>query len=80
MEGKTRQEQMANEQLLMKRQAAEQKLETERRFNEKYIEVQNYFDKDEAEVYKQENRLVLRLKTMGSPSGKVSSCRKIIAC
>jgi len=70
LEGKTRQEQMAKEQLEKERQAAERKLESERRFNQKYIEVQNYFDMNEAEVYKQENRLVLRLKSVGFPVGK----------
>ena len=70
LEGKTREEQMAKEQIERERQAAERKLDAERRFNQKYVEVQNYFPKDEAEVYKQENQLVLRLKAVRFPVGK----------
>lgn len=70
LEGTTRKEQIAKEQMEKERQAAEHKLMAERQFNQKYIEVQNYFTKDEAEVYKQENRLVLRLKTINFPIGK----------
>ena len=70
LEGATRQDQVAMERAEKERQNAEQKLMGERRFNQKYSEVQNYFTKGEAEVYKQENRLVLRLKTVGFPIGK----------
>ena len=70
LEGKTREEQIAKEQTERARLAAERKLEAERRFNQKYIEVQNYFQTDEAEVYKQEDRLVLRLKAVRFPVGK----------
>lgn len=70
LEGKTRQEQAAKEKMERERRAVEQKLEDERRFNQKYIEVQQFFQKDEADVYKQENRLVLRLKAIHFPVGK----------
>jgi len=70
LEGKTREEQLAKAEIESARMAAEQRLAAERRFNQKYIVVQNYFQKDEAEVYKQENRLVLRLKAVRFPVGK----------
>jgi len=70
LEGKTLDEQMAKERIERERQAAEQKLNAEIRFNQKYIEVQNYFQKDEAEVYKQEDQLVLRLKAVRFPVGQ----------
>jgi outer membrane protein OmpA-like peptidoglycan-associated protein len=70
LEGKTRDSQMATERLARERKAAEQRLAAERKFNQQYVNVQNYFDKDEAEVYKQENQLVIRLKAMRFPVGK----------
>ncbi len=70
LEGKTREDQMAKERMAKERMAAEQRLEAERRFNQLYVAVQNYFATDEAEVYKQENQLVIRLKAMRFPVGK----------
>ena len=70
LKGETRKEQAAKKLLEQERLLIENKLESERRFNQKYIEVQNYFTDDEAEVYKQENRLVLRLKSMNFPVGR----------
>jgi outer membrane protein OmpA-like peptidoglycan-associated protein len=52
------------------RMAAEQRLAVERKFNQRYVAVRTYFDLDEAEVYKQENQLVIRLKAMQFPVGK----------
>jgi outer membrane protein OmpA-like peptidoglycan-associated protein len=70
LEGKTREDQMAKERMARERMAAEQRLAAERKFNQLYVAVQNYFEKDEAEVYKQENQLVIRLKAMRFPVGK----------
>jgi OOP family OmpA-OmpF porin len=70
LEGKTREDQMAKERMARERTAVEQRLAAERKFNQRYIAVQDYFEKGEAEVYKQENQLVLRLKAMRFPVGK----------
>ncbi|MFO7714732.1 OmpA family protein [Desulfosarcina sp.] len=70
LEGKTRQDQMAKELLARERMAAEQRLAAERKFNQLFVAVQNYFEAEEAEVYKQENQLVIRLKAMRFPVGK----------
>jgi outer membrane protein OmpA-like peptidoglycan-associated protein len=50
--------------------AAKESLAAERRFNELYSEVRSYFKPDEAEVYKQANQLVIRLRAMQFPVGK----------
>jgi outer membrane protein OmpA-like peptidoglycan-associated protein len=70
LEGKTREDQMAKERMARERTAVEQRLAAERKFNQLYVTVQDYFENDEAEVYKQENQLVLRLKAMRFPVGK----------
>ncbi len=59
LEGRTREE-----------QASKERLAAERRFNLLFNEVQSYFRPDEAEVYKQGNRLVIRLKAIQFPVGK----------
>jgi outer membrane protein OmpA-like peptidoglycan-associated protein len=59
LEGKTKEE-----------QATLERLEKERRFNELFNEVAGYFDPDEAEVYKQGDRLLIRLKAIQFPVGK----------
>jgi outer membrane protein OmpA-like peptidoglycan-associated protein len=59
LEGRTRKEQTSKE-----------RLAAERRFNQLFNEVQSYFRPDEAEVYKQGNRLVIRLKAIQFPVGK----------
>lgn len=58
LEGKSREEQMAKE-----------RLEAEKRFNEKFQAIQSYFNKEEAEVYRQGNQLVVRLRGMQFPIG-----------
>jgi outer membrane protein OmpA-like peptidoglycan-associated protein len=58
------------ERIEAKRRAAEERLEAERRFNELYNEVQALFTMDEAECYKQGNRMVIRLRGMSFPVGK----------
>jgi outer membrane protein OmpA-like peptidoglycan-associated protein len=51
-------------------QAAKERLTAEKEFNEKFIQIQNYFEPEEAEVYKQGNQLVIRLKSIQFPVGK----------
>ncbi len=70
LEGQTREDRMAKERLARERMAAEQRLAAERKFNQLYATVRNYFEPEEAEVYKQENQLVIRLKAMRFPVGK----------
>jgi outer membrane protein OmpA-like peptidoglycan-associated protein len=70
LEGKTREDQMAKERMARDRMAAEQRLAEERKFNQRFVMVRNYFKPDEAEVYKQESQLVIRLKAMRFPVGK----------
>ncbi|NIQ37659.1 MAG: OmpA family protein [Proteobacteria bacterium] len=50
--------------------AKKERLAEEKWFNELFNEVQSYFSQNEAEVYKQGNRLVIRLKAMEFPIGK----------
>ena len=59
LEGKTKEE-----------QAAKNRLEAEKRFNELFTEVKGYFNTDEAEVYKQGNRLIIRLRVIQFPVGQ----------
>jgi len=59
LEGKTRQEQEAKEQLI-----------AEKRFNQLFSEVKGYFQPEEAEVYRKENQLIVRLKAMQFPVGQ----------
>ncbi len=77
LEAKTREEATAKEGLEAERQAAEaerqaaeERLAAERRFNQKFVEIQHYFQPDEAEVYKQGNQLVIRLRAVQFPVGK----------
>ncbi|UCD87331.1 MAG: OmpA family protein [Desulfobacterales bacterium] len=70
LETKTREEATAKESLEAERQAAEERLAAERRFNQKFVEIQHYFQPDEAEVYKQGNQLVIRLRAVQFPVGK----------
>jgi OOP family OmpA-OmpF porin len=50
--------------------AKKERLAEEKWFNELFNEVQSFFSQNEAEVYKQGNRLVIRLKAMEFPVGK----------
>ena len=59
LEGKTREERVSIE-----------RLEAEKQFNELYNQVKRYFSADEAEVYKQSNRLIIRLRAMQFPVGQ----------
>ncbi len=51
-------------------EAARQKLAAERAFNEKFNKVQHFFRPDEAEVYKQGNQLVIRMRGIQFPVGQ----------
>jgi outer membrane protein OmpA-like peptidoglycan-associated protein len=70
LEGQSREDRMAKERMARERMAAEQRLAVERRFNQRYASVRDYFKANEAEVYKQENQLVIRLKAMRFAVGK----------
>jgi outer membrane protein OmpA-like peptidoglycan-associated protein len=70
LEGKSRVDQMARDRMARERKATEQRLTAEKEFNQRYLTVQNDFDVDEADVYRQENQIVIRLKAMRFPVGK----------
>jgi outer membrane protein OmpA-like peptidoglycan-associated protein len=59
LEGQTRQEHQEKERLL-----------AEKQFNQKLSSVQHYFKPQEAEVYKKENQVIIRLKAMQFPVGQ----------
>jgi OOP family OmpA-OmpF porin len=59
LEGKTLEEHQEKERLL-----------ADKRFNEKLSGIQHYFKPDEAEVYKKQNQVIIRLKTMQFPVGQ----------
>lgn len=69
LEGKAEKDQKVKEVLLAEQRAVERKLAAEREFNKKFLEVQALFRASEAEVYKQRNQLVIRLKAMRFPIG-----------
>jgi outer membrane protein OmpA-like peptidoglycan-associated protein len=48
----------------------QERLMAQKRLNQLLIEVQGYFNPDEAEVYKRENQLIIRLKAMNFPIGQ----------
>ncbi len=81
LEGKSKEEQAekqrieaekrANEaRLAEEKRMVEQRLAAERLFNEMYNEVQAFFEPEEADVYKQGDKLVIRLKSIKFPIGK----------
>jgi OOP family OmpA-OmpF porin len=51
---------------------AKQKLSAEREFNEQFNKVQRYFRPDEADVYKQGNQLVIRMRGIKFPVGQAT--------
>jgi len=59
LEGQTFKERQEKERLL-----------AEKRFNEKLSSIQHYFKPSEAEVYKKENQVIIRLKAMQFPVGQ----------
>jgi OmpA-OmpF porin, OOP family len=70
LEGKSREDQMARERMARERMAAEQRLAAARKLAQQYAAIQDYFKTDEAEVYKQESQIMIRLKAMHFPVGK----------
>ena len=58
--------------LSREQQDAKQKLTAEREFNERFNEVQRFFRPDEAEVYKQGNQLVIRMRGIQFPVGQAT--------
>jgi outer membrane protein OmpA-like peptidoglycan-associated protein len=52
--------------------ADKQRLAAEREFNEKFNRVQRYFGPDDAEVYKQGDQLVIRLRGIQFPVGQAT--------
>jgi outer membrane protein OmpA-like peptidoglycan-associated protein len=48
----------------------QERLTAQKRLNQLFMEVQSYFSPNEAEVYKRENQLIIRLKAMHFPIGQ----------
>lgn len=67
----TLQQQIANlEGQTLKERQEKERLLAEKRFNEKLSSIQHYFKPSEAEVYKKENQVIIRLKAMQFPVGQ----------
>ena len=54
----------------IKEQKEKERLLAEKRFNEKLSGIQHYFKPQEAEVYKKQNQVIIRLKAMQFPVGQ----------
>ncbi|MEE4263205.1 MAG: OmpA family protein [Desulfobacteraceae bacterium] len=54
----------------IKEQKEKERLLAEKKFNEKLSSIQHYFKPNEAEVYKKENQVIIRLKAMQFPVGQ----------
>ena len=80
LEGRTYQERIDKERLAADKErltadaqrltADRERLAAEKRFNQLYTQVQGYFSADQAEVYKQANQLVIRLKAIQFSIGR----------
>jgi len=70
LEGLTREEQAEKERLAREKKATKERFAAERRFNRQFDEVRRQFGPTEAEVYKQGNSLVIRLRAIQFPVGK----------
>lgn len=70
LEGDSIKVQKEREAIALKEQEAKERLEAEQRFQQLFIEVQGLFPADQAEVYKQAENLIIRLKTIRFPIGK----------
>jgi OOP family OmpA-OmpF porin len=70
LEGLTREEKMARERMAEGEKTAKEHLAAERRLQALYTEVRNLFGATEAEVYKQGNYLVIRLRAINFPVGQ----------
>jgi outer membrane protein OmpA-like peptidoglycan-associated protein len=70
-ENKKLQQQLASlEGQTLKEHQEKERLLAEKRFNEKLSSIQHYFKPNEAEVYKKENQVIIRLKAMNFPIGQ----------
>lgn len=70
LEGMTEQEKAAKELYIWEQKATKEKLERERRFQQIFDEIQEMFTPEEAEVYKQGNHLVIRMRGIRFPVGQ----------
>jgi len=70
LEGRSKKVQQERELIAQKEQAVQARLAEERRFQQLFEEVRQMFSPDQAEVYKQADNLVIRLKAMQFPVGK----------
>ncbi len=70
LEGQSKKDQREREQVERLEQETKARLEAERHFQQLFSEVQGMFSQDQAEVYKQGENLVIRLKTIRFPVGK----------
>ena len=69
LEGMAKKDRKTKADLIAEQRAVERRLAAEREFNEKFLKVQTFFRTSDAEVYKQRNQLVIRLKAMRFPVG-----------
>lgn len=70
LEGQSKEAQRERELLAQKELETKNRLEAERRFHQNFLEVQAMFSEDQAEVYKQGNNLIIRLRAIQFPVGK----------
>ncbi|PLY03960.1 MAG: hypothetical protein C0622_03710 [Desulfuromonas sp.] len=70
LEGASAKARQEHEQIAQKEQELKTRLEAEQRFQQLFTEVQELFTTDQAEVYRQADSLVIRLKAMQFPVGK----------
>lgn len=70
LEGDSKKVQKERETLAQKEKETKERLEAEQRFQQLFVEVQSIFSANQAEVYKQADNLVIRLKAMQFPIGK----------
>jgi outer membrane protein OmpA-like peptidoglycan-associated protein len=54
----------------LKERQEKERLLAEKKFNQKYSSIQDYFKPREAEVYKKQNQVIIRLKAMQFPVGQ----------
>ncbi|MEZ4600970.1 MAG: OmpA family protein [Syntrophotaleaceae bacterium] len=69
LEGVTREEREARERLAEEKLAARKHLEEERRIQQLFTQLQDLFKPGEAEIYKQADRFIIRLKALTFPVG-----------
>nr|MDA8403479.1 OmpA family protein [Desulfobacteraceae bacterium] len=72
LEGHSQVEQAEKENVLAKSQASEDQQAALQEFDQIFTEIQRYFNKNEAEVFKKGNQVVIRLKDMHFPAGQAT--------